>query len=195
METTMTENKTENKVEHEIKEGGQRMNLFIIIIVLFMCAGLGLNWALLYLLKFKANNIGFEKEMQLALSTAIINLVFTVVLVFGIFIVWRYNRWEFISHVDRVTYVIWLVLTLTTFISTIMNFWTFSKLSGTITTGDLNDAKNGALWGSTVFTAGVFITIVVYAIRGYRAQVDNGLFHRSIRAMREARLNNAIEKY
>tara|TARA_R110002020_G_scaffold424124_1_gene633297 strand:- start:277 stop:852 length:576 start_codon:yes stop_codon:yes gene_type:complete len=191
METTTAE----NKVEYEIKEGGQRMNLFIIIIVLFMCTGLGLNWTLLYLLKFKANNIGFEKEMQLALSTAIINLVFTVVLVFGIFIVWRYNRWEFVSYVDRVTYVIWLVLTLTTFISTIMNFWTFSKLSGTITTGDLNDAKNGALWGSTVFTAGVLITIVVYAIRGYRAQVDNGLFHRSIRAMREARLNNAMEKY
>ena len=182
-------------IKKQIGEDGIRANMFIVIIVLFMLIGMALNWALLYLVRFKENNVNFEQEMELVLATSILNLIFTVILVFGLFIVWRYHRWQYISHMDRVTYVTWLILTITTTITTAFNFWTFSNLSGTITTQNIENSKTGALWGSVIFTVGVIIVICIYAIRGYRAQVDNGLFTRSIKALKNSRYNESIQKY
>lgn len=186
---------TPTDVRHEMKTEETRISLFIIIMVLFMITGAALNWILLYLIKFKKDNTNYEQSMQMALATSIINLIFLVILVFGLFIVWRYRRWNYVSYMDRVTYIVWLLLTVITFITTVINFWTFGKLNGTITAADLDNAREGALWGASIFTSGVFITICVYAIRGYRAQLDNGLFYRSFRAMREARIENAYQKY
>ena len=181
-------------VKKEIASSEANINLFVVIIVLFMGIGVALNWALLYLVR-KKDNVDYQQEMQIALATAILDLIFTLILIFGLFVVWRYRRWNYISHVDRITYIVWLILTIMTFITMVINFWTFSNLTGTITAADLDNAKKSVVWSAAVFTTGVGVTIGIYAIRGFRAQIDNGLFYRSFRAMKEVRMKNAIQRY
>lgn len=174
--------------------GMSNLNWFAIVMVLFMGAVTALNWSLLYLLEFKKST-NFDQEMKIALALSIIALVFLILLIFGLFVVWRYDRFAYISHMDRVTYVAWLVLTITTFISMVMNFWTFAKLQGTITQEDLDNARKGSLWAATIFTSGVAFVIAIYAIRGFKAQQDNGLFYRSIQAMKEKRKIDASRQF
>ncbi len=174
-------------VKEKIFRDNLNANYFVSIIIVFVLTNLSLNWTLLYALRFQ-NSTAYERLMKVALSVAILDLVFLMVLIFALFIVWRYDHWEYISQTDRVTYVVWLILTATTFIAAVINFWTYANLKGTITDEKLKNAKDGALWATSIFTAGFTVIILTYAIRGYKSQLDNGLFVRNIKAMKEARM-------
>lgn len=171
-----------------------KINMFVAIVVFFLLAGIALNWTTLYLVRFKQDG-NYEQQKQYCLITSIIDTVFLVILIFGLFAVWRYDRWHYISNADRVTYFVWLLMTCLVFATVGLNFWTYSNLNDERPEEKLDNIKLTTLIASILFTTGFAVAMGVYAVRGFHAQQEQGLFMRSIREMKEVRAMTAGIKY
>lgn len=152
------------------------IQFFTILLVLLLAIVFAFDWWLYYLLNIRDPSDETSAK-RVAISVSVMSLLLFLIFVSGMWMIWKYDRWDLVRPADKVCYLTCFASTAVVLINVVVNWFIVGRLvNDPITNIDLNNAKLASRWAAGLATAVPILLMFIYAIRGWQAQIDSNLF-------------------